>query len=223
MIASPPSDARYERKFVFSIHEHQALLLLLQLHPAAFREVYPTRHINNIYFDTQFGSCYEDNIEGAPYRVKCRVRWYGALHGRIANPTLEFKIKRGMVGTKRTVKLPPFHWDGTATHETLRRVFAQSELPMDITETLATLQPTSVNRYLRSYHANSDDTFRITLDSQLTYMKPEQTVLVSERSDDLIVELKYDASHARQAAAISQFLGARLSRNSKYVQGCEAL
>ena len=89
------------------------VLALVRRHPAAFREAYPARFVNNIYLDSHGRSDYHDNIVGVANRNKTRVRWYGPLSGQIAKPVLERKLKRGLISGKLTHALPGFARTGT--------------------------------------------------------------------------------------------------------------
>jgi hypothetical protein len=97
---APPSELRYERKFlVEAIDAHQAQLLI-RLHPALFTSPYPPRQVNSLYLDDPDLSDYYDNVRGAAERKKVRLRWYGGTFGVMAHPALEIKFKRGLVGGK---------------------------------------------------------------------------------------------------------------------------
>lgn len=66
---------RYERKFTVQGLALSEILALVRRHPAAFREAYPPRMVNNVYFDTPGLNNYYDHVNGAPNRIKTRVRW----------------------------------------------------------------------------------------------------------------------------------------------------
>ena len=79
--------------------------LRVTLHPAMFRREYPRRQVNNVYLDTHDLTLATVHLSGAAERYKVRVRWYGALTGRVERPVLEFKGKSGHVGYKFGVSL----------------------------------------------------------------------------------------------------------------------
>ncbi len=96
---------RYERKYLL---EHVTLFdiqQMVKLHPAAFRETYPMRQVNNIYFDTVNFEAYRDNIMGIAKRTKYRIRWYGDDLKTIQKPRLEEKVKHGELGYKNVIPL----------------------------------------------------------------------------------------------------------------------
>jgi len=81
-----PSNPRYERKFVADGFTLPEVLALVRRHPAAFREVYPARSVNNLYLDSPEFSDYHDHVNGVAHRNKTRIRWYGAWSGRLDAP-----------------------------------------------------------------------------------------------------------------------------------------
>ncbi|HWQ92706.1 MAG TPA: VTC domain-containing protein, partial [Clostridia bacterium] len=97
---------RYERKFVAEGFTAAEALARVRRHPWAFREVYPPRIVNNIYLDSPSRRNYHDHVNGTANRTKTRVRWYGPQFENAPRPTLERKLKRGMVSGKTGHALP---------------------------------------------------------------------------------------------------------------------
>src|SRR3972149_549673 len=86
-MAEPAANGlRYERKFVTFELDQAETLAVVRFHPALFREVFHTRWVNNIYFDTPSFDHYQANVRGVADRVKCRIRWDGAPPGATAPP-----------------------------------------------------------------------------------------------------------------------------------------
>ena len=100
---------RYERKFFITSVTKDEIEKLIKFHPANFSEVFYERSINNIYFDTPMFKSYFDNIDGNSDRTKVRIRWYGELYDNIKKPTLELKIKNGILGHKLHFLLKPLN------------------------------------------------------------------------------------------------------------------
>ena len=71
-----PIKRRYETKFSVLDLNHNEIENIIKSHPAIFNEIYFTRNVNNIYFDTVDFSSFIDNIEGVRDRKKVRIRWY---------------------------------------------------------------------------------------------------------------------------------------------------
>ncbi|TFH36572.1 MAG: polyphosphate polymerase domain-containing protein [Anaerolineales bacterium] len=216
---------RYERKFFLEGFEPAQARSLVLHHPAMFYEVYPPRFINNIYFDTPWMEHYDDNISGSAARGKVRLRWYHELVGDIAEPILEFKIKRGWVGWKESYPFPAFSFDTALSAKTIQHILAKSQLPAQVVERLRGYQVSLVNRYYREYYATKDGRFRLTLDTDLTYYRVGRlSNPLFARSIDhgvVVVELKYDAEHEPQVQRVASHFPFRMTRSSKYVRGVE--
>lgn len=225
----PPFDtekSRYERKFVISDMMLPQVSQQIRLHPSAFSTIFYPRYINNIYLDSRELDFYYDNVSGRGSRKKVRIRWYGNLLGKIENPILEFKIREGTLGNKRSFPLHGFTMDNNLTATKLQQVFAKSALPQWALGVVQHLQPSLINRYLRAYFLSFDGLFRFTTDSDLNYYgigANNNSFLEHFSSDDVIVELKYDFSSSHKAPDITSLLPFRLSKSSKYVNGIDLL
>jgi SPX domain protein involved in polyphosphate accumulation len=216
---------RYERKFFIDQLTQQEALALTKRHPAMFSEIYPPRYINNIYFDYPLLENYTDNIDGASQRKKARVRWYHDLFGVAEEPTLEFKIKEGMMGTKISYPFPDFSFQNGFSESALRDTIRGSTLPLEVRQYLETVEPVLANRYRRWYLATPDQAFRITVDAELTYYHlnkfNNQFLFHQVDRRSIIVELKYTEENDPRADQISAGFPFRMTRSSKYVQGIE--
>jgi hypothetical protein len=203
---------RYERKYRIEGLPPAWVEQAIRLHPASFRPLYPTRRINNIYFDTPDLSGFYQNIAGVPQRRKHRLRWYGEDLITLTKPVFEIKIKDGELGTKEHQQLPTTHW--LQLRERFVEVPHLEFLP---------LQPVLVNAYQRAYFATPDKCFRLTVDWNLSFApfhwsKPvEQFHYLPDTA--VIVELKYDADQDEAAQRIFDHLPFRQTKNSKYVTG----
>ena len=94
------SGYRYERKFFIDNLTIEKIESIVRLNSFVFSEIYSSRYINNIYFDTYSFSNYFDNVDGLSDRFKVRIRWYGELFGIINEPKLEIKLKKGATRKK---------------------------------------------------------------------------------------------------------------------------
>ena len=218
--------SRYERKFVVSDMEYHNIVQQVRLHNAGFREIFHPRYINNIYLDTTELDFYFDNVSGKGSRKKARIRWYGDLFGKVEKPVLEFKIREGMLGNKLSFPLKPFTVDNDFSLETLKKVYADSDLPGWVYEVLMLLKPSLLNRYKRKYNLNFDGDFRLTLDTDLSYYligNGNNTFMQSHKGEGVIVELKYDYINDTKATIITNGLPFRLTKSSKYVNGVDFL
>jgi hypothetical protein len=203
---------------------HQAQSLIRR-HPSLFFEPYPPRFINNLYLDTHAMGYYHDNIDGSMLRRKVRVRWYGKSMGEISQPTLEIKIKRGMVGTKLQYPVVDFTLDTTFRQVYFHKILAMSELPDLVYEQIRSLNVVLFNRYYRRYYATRDGRFRLTLDTQLSYgqVKGVRSTFMNRQTDhsQIVVELKYSPEHDPQANRVSAWFPFSVTKSSKYVMGIE--
>jgi len=221
---TPGPELRYERKFVpasFGAREADALI---RLQPAASREIYRVRWVNNVHLDTPSFGHYEANVRGLADRVKCRIRWYGDLAGPVGRPTLGLKRRHGLLGTKESHPLQPFeHGEGFD----VRALLAKSDLPEALRHELGPLRPELTNRYRRRYYLSRDGAYRLTLDDELGFW-PIGPAAGSYRAyvaeePRLVLELKYGLGREDGAARIASRLPFRVTRNSKYVVGVELL
>ena len=218
--------SRYERKFVVGDMDYFNIQQQIKLHPAAFKELYQARYINNIYLDTTELDFYFDNVSGKGSRKKARIRWYGDLFGKITKPVLEFKIREGMLGNKLSFPLKEFTVDENFNLSILKKVFAESDLPPWVYEVLMLLKPALLNRYKRKYNLNFDGNFRLTLDTDLSYYRignDNNSFMQSHKGEDVIIELKYDYANDKLANNITNKLPFRLTKSSKYVNGIDFL
>ena len=216
---------RYERKYLVEGLGSQHVRSLVKLHPALFLEPYPPRYVNNIYLDTPEMDYYYENVSGVKDRRKVRIRWYGDLFGPVRKPSLEFKIKDGLVGTKKIYPFPDFALDEGFDRATFREILSGSDLPQQIRYYLRDLEPVVVNRYYRWYYATTDGRYRVTVDTEMSFYHIEGMKNSFRHRQvnysNLVVELKYDAQHDSQAGRVAQFFPFTVSKNSKYVEGIE--
>jgi SPX domain protein involved in polyphosphate accumulation len=218
--------SRFERKFLVTDMHYADVEQQVRIHPAAFSPIFYPRIINNIYLDSNDLDFFHDNVSGKGSRKKARIRWYGEMNGHIEKPVLEFKIREGMLGNKLSFQLKPFTVDTDLTAEMLYGVFQNSGLPRWALEVLMQIKPALLNRYRRQYFLSFDGKFRLTMDDQLSYYSignNNNTFVEEYKSEDVIVELKYDLQHDDDAPAVTNHLPFRLSKSSKYVNGVELL
>jgi hypothetical protein len=168
---------------------------------------------------------YHDNVVGAANRRKVRIRWYGDLLGHVEKPVLEFKIKRGLVGTKRHYPLPSFDLDRGFKTQALMRQTVASDLPSDVKGYLRTVDIVLMNNYQRRYFVSRDGRFRLTLDTEMAFYRISRlgNWLTHRQTDgrNVIVELKYGIDDDVSAYRVSTFFPFRVTKSSKYVQGID--
>jgi len=216
---------RYERKFLISELSKKNVDMLVKLHPYLFYEVFSRRQVNNVYFDTFNLQNYYDNVEGSSDRVKVRIRWYGNLFGHIEKPILEIKIKTGLLGTKKLVKLDPFNFSAQTNMSNILKGISDNNIIQNFN--LLSLKPTLLNRYLRNYYLSADGNYRITIDEKQSFYKiQDYSNSFLNRVDDnksVILELKYNKEFDSEVGNITSRFPFRLSKNSKYANGIQGI
>jgi hypothetical protein len=220
---SPEASWRYERKFEAHGLPLPEVEHALRLHPACFRTAYPSRQVNNLYFDSPDLRWFATHVNGAPTRFKLRIRWYGAARGLVPAPVLELKLRRGMVGSKARFALPPLEYGPDLDVAALRRETLRRVPDREVAEALAGAEPVLLNRYHRRYLLSADRRFRMTVDSALRFetagARPIGALSLFEERGAVVLELKYGVGDDGGAARVAGALPFRLGKYSKYVQG----
>ena len=219
-----PDDFRYERKFITSQLEPCKIKHLIKHHPAMFSEAFYERQVNNIYFDSVDSKNYHDNLSGNAKRIKVRIRWYGKMFGLLKNPVLEFKMKNGFLGKKKSFNLKPFIFDKNFCFKFLQKeILEKSNLPLNILEMFKLSRPVLVNSYKRKYFVSANKKIRITLDRDLEFFKiKERNNMFAEKTLDKnlqILELKYPENYEDKISDITQHFPFRVVAISKYIHG----
>jgi len=214
---------RFERKFVTSELDQWQLELIVKQHPALFTPIFWERQVNNIYLDTPDLSFFNDNVSGFTQRKKVRVRWYGDDQREVKNPVLEFKLKEGFIGYKRSFLLNDFHLPDIIPKGFFGRIFREAQLPDYLLEELSSIEPTLMNHYRRKYFRSFDNKFRCTIDYDLNYYDLRTRLIgVNDRITDYwqrVLEIKYDERFDQVAHHIISQLPLRVTKSSKYVNG----
>ena len=209
---------RYEKKFVVLDYSEYEVELFIKSNSYIFREIFEPRCVNNIYFDNLNFNAYNENTAGEMRREKTRIRWYSKDITKISSPQLEFKIKRGLLGSKEIYKMKDFDLDLD-----IDEVIKNNDFDKRVFLKLTNQKPVLINSYKRKYFGSFDNKFRITVDTNLNYYFLSQKKLslnkkISEKSK-IIVELKYEKELENHAKEISSQFPFRLTKNSKYLTG----
>jgi hypothetical protein len=216
-------ELRYERKFYVTAMQFPDLLRTIHLHSAMFSEIFHQRQINNIYFDSLGFESYYDNVDGATYRIKARIRWYGDTFGMANKPVLEFKIKKGLLGYKRSFKLADFLINNSISRESLLENMLANVNDEKLKSFLSHLHPVLLNVYTRRYFITADKSIRLTIDKGLHYYSilNEGNGFLSSVKDEvgMVVEMKYDKETEVYANQVSSEFPFLMTKNSKYLQG----
>lgn len=223
MLTKSINDNRYESKFVVTTLSRQQIILIVKTNPAMFSEIYHSRFVNNIYFDSPGMNSFFDNTCGRSKRTKVRIRWYGDLFGYIENPVLEFKIKQGSLGKKESYAIKPFTINKGFSCSKIVSSIAEADIPAEVKMKCSFLDPVLINRYERKYFLSAGDSYRITIDSDISYhyITSHNSSFMRNRREHgkVVVELKYNYNMEKGASEIASRFPFRLSRNSKYING----
>jgi len=218
---------RYEKKFVAHGFTLAEIMAGVRRHSFSFREVYPPRTVNNIYFDSPARRDYQDHIDGVANRTKTRVRWYGQSQDVAERPRLERKLKRGSVSGKEAYDLAPLRLSQGCRPSLFEAAFDGSAFKPMLRSTLRHLAPILYNSYQRHYFQSHDARFRLTLDSQLRFSSVPHNRCPASCSfhtvPKVIIELKFAPEFAEHASLITNAIPFRMTRFSKYVVGIESI
>jgi len=220
---STAGDFRYEIKYICHETELYRINTWIRCHPLAFREAYPPRQVNNIYFDTHHLSNIDENLAGISERGKLRLRWYGNIFV-FSSSVLEYKQKRASLGRKLSTSLNRVIDLNTMDWKTVGIELQKSELGR-LAPLLAVYDnPSLINHYQREYFISADEKIRLTIDKDLFFFRQGLTAVPNIRypapyNEVLVVEIKSDASAHARIAEVSHHFPLRASAFSKYTTG----
>lgn len=222
----PVDDLRYEVKMTAPESYAPRLDSLLRLHPCALSRLHPPRWVNNVYFDSRELSRLNQNYAGIFDRCKLRYRWYGQEMGG-GNGHIELKIKHGRLGWKQSYSCPPVSLRTMPWRKIVDLV--QHSLPEEALAQVRHLEhPVLINQYHRRYLSTADRSVRITIDTHQKYwsqweMTQPNLHFPTQAPGTLVVEVKAHRSQSDVVRRVVEWLPLRISKNSKYVEGCEHL
>lgn len=195
---------------------------LVRLHPYVFRETFPPRQVNDIYFDTQDFTSLYNHLDGIFSRQKIRLRWYGNGIG-FNESQLEIKRKQGILSSKLIQQVhAPFNLQQQTWSEA-QHLLADNLAPMQA-EIIAVYRPVLVNWYQREYYESADGAIRLTVDfNHHTYdqrFTDMPNVIFPEPFNDIpLIEVKaQQQEYIRLAETLAAF-PVRTCQFSKFLDG----
>lgn len=214
---------RYERKFSFgNCKENTLKSYLLNKN---FREIFPSRYVSSIYYDTNDFINYHESKEGLYERRKIRIRFY---NDNINSNKLEYKYKKGDVGFKKTEN---------NSSEEINSYEIKINNPISKDNILVTKIPNKIeNRFIptllvsykRFYFLSSCKKIRATVDTDLNFCKLRSLKNYKKTNLNLkyhksILEIKYKINFVdnKLIESITNDHNVFLSRFSKYCTGIE--
>ncbi len=203
------SEYRREIKFTYpSTLDKKSVCARILLNTAGFQEIYNGRSVHSLYYDTPDFKMLNDTLAGTFLRAKFRTRWYNN------DPSLslqfEIKAKRGQVNQKHVKKLSEF-----PTARDLKLLYPS-----------LLLKPIAFVTYNRRYFLSQCNCYRLTLDTEIKFSKYSRENLAVHPSlpySHNVIEIKYNSNDERNVTKITNQLGLRLSKNSKYSSAIENL
>lgn len=211
---------RHELKFTNNEINYNNIYNWLKFNPLIFKEEYPNRKINNIYFDNFFQKLLNDNIDEKSNRFKIRYRWFDNFNS--SNGYLEIKKKFNRYGYKDRFKIKNLHIsEKKSWSQILKKIINQ--IPNNFKVLLKEYNfPIIINQYTRKYFISANNKFRITLDTniinydQLLKKKPNLTFHTIDENK-LVLEIKFQKKHENEISELLFNLPLRNSKNSKYL------
>lgn len=219
-------DERYEVKFVCDLDQLASVESWILESGALFRREYPDRVVNSIYYDTIDYECLRTNLIGVGQRYKARLRWYGTTHEPEAL-TLEYKIRRGRVGSKSRHSIEGGALEDTEVSEIRRRLLdvvspEQARMAGDFHAPVLRLA------YLRSYYISLDRKVRLTIDRRQEFFDMRRARNVVQREGRhpypyYVIEFKAERDEVALLSKTVKDFPLSIMRNSKYLIGASTL
>lgn len=200
---------RLEKKFIYNIGDESYKYFLIS---GMFKETYPKRVVNSIYFDTDIYQDVWDNINGFGNRKKIRIRWYNELNN---SPVfIEEKKKIGFVTQKKIENLGNFKNFSDLTLFIKNEYYQKSSL---FKNKKINIKKALILQYERNYFELYNKKLRVTVDKKLKIFQKFPNKFIE--NDKLIIELKYSVKNSSYVNNFvkNNFLENRNQKYSKYV------
>ena len=204
---------RFERKWIFNSSNYLILINAVIRSNLFFRNQYPQRKVNSIYFDTNNYTSILQNLDGISGKKKIRIRWYGN-EKIMTDPVIEIKSKNGFETKKEIIEIKelnniqPFNLN--VINEKLNAKLNLKKLVLPILTT----------NYDRQYFVSCDGKIRATVDYNLksNFLKNlSQINIIKNFKKISILELKYPTSLDKYVRHNLKDISLRLTKNSKFV------
>ena len=220
------SSGRYEIKLQYDGLCLHNVRQWIRLHSLAFVPSYPSRQVNNIYFDTSGLDSLNDHLSGVGDRRKLRFRWYGENieHGC---GQLEIKQKINRLGWKYTFPIPTTldlaHMNWAQIHEII-----QQHTEGIFYEMVSISRPVIINSYQRDYFVASDRQTRLTLDYEIEAYDQQlaqapNIKFLGPLLNLVILEIKCETETDADLPQVIDEFPLRTGKHSKYITGMSAM
>ena len=219
---------RYEYKILLTGLDTKVLEKYVYSIPYLFKKSFNDRFVNSIYYDTLNYTALNENLSGVSQRYKTRLRWYNKLN-KTNNCFLEFKIKKGVVGSKHIIPIRlDLDLDAIRHSEIIYKVSDQLSDNDYFIFNYCSHNPVVLVRYKRSYFESELYNIRVTIDQGIKYYPQQLSNMLnisynSRSNENIILELKYLNSNIDVISDIVQYLPYRITKSSKYVMGVDSI
>jgi len=224
---SQTEDLRYEIKAALPWLQLSDLHARVIAHPRAFKRAFPSRWVDNIYFDTWEFDSLNDHLEGVDTHQKLRLRWYGPSLNEIPRAYLELKHKKNRLGTKQVqefncaLDLEEMSW-------TEIMQYLGSSANDFFSPFLISVRPVLISRFFREYYVTADGETRLTLDYNLKSFDQRFSSTPNIRYcvpllNEVVVELKSNLSSSTALARLIADFPFRFDKYSKYVTSLQSM
>ncbi len=169
---------RYEKKFLMNREVMEKILPEIEAHmrPDKYCLDGATYSISNLYYDTRDNAVIRNSLQKPFYKEKLRMRCYGIPKDENTQVFLELKKKVNKIVTKRRAKLT--YGDACLFMETgvypktdsymTRQVLREIEYYLSHKDVYAN---TRISYDRLAYFDRKDDSFRLTFDKNIRYLK----------------------------------------------------
>ncbi len=215
---------RFERKYEFNIQDSKVLEGLLLC--GGFKEAFPKRIVNSVYYDDDDFSLFRDAEYGVSERHKIRVRFYDNDQ---FGTNIEKKNRIGDYNWKdygevKTNKENMLTLNTKLINGADKKIIIPSTLNLKYS-------PKIIVSYKRNYFLSFDGFLRATIDNNIKFLniKSNSNILEFNRIrnlDHAILEIKYNSNYFPKNETIKNLvekLNLILCRSSKYCKGISLL
>tara|TARA_Y100001958_G_C21155717_1_gene490794 strand:- start:351 stop:1025 length:675 start_codon:yes stop_codon:yes gene_type:complete len=207
---------RFERKWLFKSSDHLTLINSLTRSKLFFRNQYPLRNVNSIYFDSHDYISIRQNLDGVSNKKKIRIRWYGEKDV-LTKPIIEIKSKKGFETKKESIPIKDLDNLKLFSIENLKII--QDKLNLKLKQKKI-IYPVLTTHYEREYFISSNGKIRATVDYNLKSIflsNLSQIDIIKNFKNICILELKYSTGLDKYVRENLKDISLRLSKNSKFV------
>ncbi len=193
-----------------------------------FKESYPPRVVNSLYFDTPNYDFAASNMSGESRRIKLRARWYSEIDSKFIDSFIldsqifNFEVKRKINSLSDKLNVGKFSYENKDDY------YNRMNSIEDSMETICKTNPalsgfslmgTVFTSYEREYYELSNDSnLRLTVDKNISYCGskvPSDPILMGK--DFVIVELKFNPNSRKKVNNIMKDFPYRQVRSSKFL------